>query len=41
MESPETLQAKLKKATQALSEQEEALHQTGDYLEMFWKVQGT
>ena len=33
MESPETLQAKLKKATQALSEQEEALHRTGDYLE--------
>jgi PAS domain S-box-containing protein len=33
MESPETLQAKLKKANEALSEQKEALHRTRDYLE--------
>ncbi len=33
MESPETLQAKLKKANEALSEQKEALYQTRDYLE--------
>ena len=33
MESRETLQAKLKKTNEALSEQEEALHQTREYLE--------
>jgi len=33
MASPETFQAKLKKAPRVLSEQEEALHRTRDYLE--------
>ncbi len=33
MESPETLQAKLKKANEALSEKKEALHRARDYLE--------